>query len=120
MAQLQGDAAHIVVCIEVRAMGAAPQPHVMPVVELLYCLRQAAEVARGSWFLGAPVSERAKELGALGFLAIGSAKRQRWRARAGGRVLCYWRSDRQAEETVTSSLFLGASMRERKEERSSL
>lgn len=65
-------------------MGTAPQPHVMPVVELLYCLRQAAEVARGSWFLGAPVSERAKELGALGFLAIGSAKRQRWRARAGG------------------------------------
>lgn len=91
MAQLQGDATHIVVCIEVRAMGAAPQPHVMPVVELLYCLRQAAEVARGSWFLGAPVSERAKELGALGFLVS-------------------W-----------CSLFLGASMRrERKEERSSL
>lgn len=65
-------------------MGAAPQPHMMPIVELLYCLRQAAEVARGSWFLGASVSERAEELGALGFLAIGSAKRQRWRARGRG------------------------------------
>lgn len=103
-------------------MGAAPQPHVMPVVELLYCLRQAAEVARGSWFLGAPVSERAGE-GAWCSWFLGdwvSEATKMARAR-GGRVLFYWRSDRRAEETVTSSLFLGAPMRrERKEERSSL
>lgn len=55
-------------------MDAAPQPDVMPAVELLHCLRRAAEAARGSWFLGAPVSRRAEELGALGFLALGSVK----------------------------------------------
>lgn len=67
--------------------------------------RRAGEGAWCSWFLGDWVSE-ATEMA---------------RARVEGRVLCYWRSDRQAEETVTSSLFLGAPMRrERKEERSSL
>lgn len=67
--------------------------------------QRAGEGAWCSWFLGDWVSE-ATEMA---------------RARVEGRVLCYWRSDRQAEETVTSSLFLGAPMRrERKEERSSL
>lgn len=73
-AQLHRNAAPVVVCAEVRAMDAAPQPYVMPAVELLHCLRRAAEAARGSWFLGAPVSRRAEELGALGFLALGSVK----------------------------------------------
>lgn len=59
-----------------------------------------------SWFLGDWVGE-ATEMARAG--------------EGGGGVLFYWRSDRRAEETVTSSLFLGApTRRERKEERSSL
>ena len=66
--------------------------------------QRAGEGAWCSWFLG----------------DWGCVATEMARARVGG-ILFYWRSDRRAEETVTSSLFLGAPMRrERKEERSSL
>jgi hypothetical protein len=35
----------------VRAVDAAPQPHVVPVLELLHCLRRAAEAAARRWSL---------------------------------------------------------------------
>jgi hypothetical protein len=47
---------------------------VVPVVELLHCLRRAAEATRGSWLLAAPLGRAAEEARGSGFLPLRSAR----------------------------------------------